>query len=56
MVDEIVKKMEKIVIVYLQNNIFNKKIAHYRKYTIAKIPGLRCLDDLPISEDERRWS
>jgi dynein assembly factor 1 len=42
--------------VYLQNNGFNKKVSHYRKTLITKIPTLKYIDDKPIFEDEKRYA
>ena len=47
-VDEILVKMDRMCILYVQNNLFNKKIPHYRKHLISKISTLMCLDDNPI--------
>jgi dynein assembly factor 1 len=49
-------KMPALAVVYLQNNQFNKKIAHYRKTLITKIPTLKYIDDKPIFDDERRYA
>ena len=49
-------KLPNIAVVYLQNNKFNKKIAHYRKHLISKIPTLKYIDDKPIFEDEKRYA
>lgn len=48
--------MPNLAVVYLQNNQFNKKIAHYRKHLISKMPILKYIDDKPIFEDERRYA
>ena len=48
--------MPDIAVVYLQNNLFNKKIAHYRKVLITKLPNLKYIDDKPIFEDEKRYA
>lgn len=49
-------KMPNIAVVYLQNNRFNKKIAHYRKTLISKMTNLKYIDDKPVFEDERRYA
>lgn len=41
---------------YLQNNKFNKKVAHYRKTLITEVPTLKYIDDKPIFEDEKRYA
>lgn len=43
--------MTNLSVVYLQNNGFNKKISHYRKTLITKIPNLKYIDDKPVFED-----
>lgn len=43
--------MNSLAVVYLQNNQFNKKIAHYRKTLISKMPSLKYIDDKPIFDD-----
>ena len=48
--------MPNIAVVYLQNNLFNKHISHYRKVLITKIPNLKYIDDKPIFEDEKRYA
>ncbi len=54
--DEILAKMPNIAVVYLQNNLFNKHISHYRKVLITKISNLKYIDDKPIFEDEKRYA
>lgn len=49
-------RMPNLAVVYLQNNQFNKKIAHYRKHLISKMANLKYIDDKPIFEDERRYA
>jgi dynein assembly factor 1 len=53
---EILMKMPELAVVYLQNNQFNKKIAHYRKTMVSSMPNLKYIDDKPIFEDERRYA
>jgi len=43
--------MTNLSVVYLQNNGFNKKIPHYRKTLITKIPSLKYIDDKPVFDD-----
>lgn len=45
-----------MAVVYLQNNEFTKKISHYRKTIITKIPTIKYIDDKPVFEDERRFA
>ena len=47
-VPEILEKMPNLAVVYLQNNGFAKKISHYRKVLINKIPTLKYIDDKPV--------
>lgn len=49
-------KMPNIAVVYLQNNDFTKKISHYRKSIISRIPGIKYIDDKPVFEDENRYA
>ena len=49
-------KMLNLAVVYLQNNQFNKKIAHYRKSLISKMSNLKYIDDKPVFDDERRYA
>lgn len=52
--DEILVKMPKLAVLYCQGNDFTKKISHYRKTLIARIPTLLYLDDRPVFEEDRR--
>jgi dynein assembly factor 1 len=49
-------KMPDLAVLYMQNNQFNKKIAHYRKSIISRMPNLKYIDDKPIFEDEKRYA
>lgn len=49
-------KMPNMAVVYLQNNEFTKKISHYRKTIITKIPNIKYIDDKPVFEDEKRFA
>lgn len=40
----------------MHNNPFNKKISHYRKSVISRIPGLKYIDDKPVFDDEKRYA
>ena len=55
-VPEILVKMTQLAVLYMQNNQFNKKIAHYRKSIISRLPNLKYIDDKPIFEDEKRYA
>lgn len=48
--------MPDLAVLYMQNNQFNKKIAHYRKSVISRMPNLKYIDDKPIFEDEKRYA
>lgn len=52
--DEVLVKMPKLKVLYMQNNEITKKIPSYRKTVIAKIPTLMYLDDRPVFEEDRR--
>ena len=45
-----------MAVVYMQNNEFTKKISHYRKSVISKIPTIKYIDDKPVFEDEHRFA
>lgn len=47
--------MPKLAVLYLHGNEVTKKIQHYRKTLIHRIPTLKYLDDRPVFEDERRY-
>lgn len=48
--------MPNIAVIYMQSNEFTKKISHYRKTIISKIPTIKYIDDKPVFEDELRFS
>lgn len=48
--------MNKLAVLYLQNNPICKKIPNYRKTLIASLPNLKYLDDRPIFEEDRRYA
>ena len=48
--------MPNLAVVYMQNNEFVKKISHYRKTIITKIPTIKYIDDKPVFEDEKRYA
>jgi len=56
MIDEVLVKMPKLKVVYMQNNEIckGKIIPGYRKTTIAKIKTLTYLDDRPVFMEDRR--
>jgi hypothetical protein len=43
-----------LAVLYLQGNPVVKKLRHYRKQVVARLPGLKYLDDRPVFPDERR--
>lgn len=55
-VDEVLAKMPELKVLYLKGNPVVKKIPHYRKTVIAKIPTLSYLDDRPVFRDDRRYA
>ena len=46
--------MEKLSVLYVNNNEFKVKIKNYRKMMLGKIKNLDHLDDRPVFEKERR--
>lgn len=55
-VSEILEKMPKLAVLYLQGNPVCKKIQNYRKTLIVKIPTLKYLDDKPVFDEDRRFA
>lgn len=53
---EVLEKMPKLAVLYLQGNGFTKKIKNYRKTLIAGIPTLKYLDDRPVFDEDRRYA
>jgi dynein assembly factor 1 len=47
-------KLPNLAVLYCNGNEFTKKISHYRKVVISKIPTLKYLDDRPVFEEDRR--
>ena len=45
--------MPALAVLYLQGNPCVKKIPHYRRALIARIPTLKFLDDRPVFDEER---
>lgn len=43
--------MPELAVLYMQNNAFTKKIAHYRKTLISKMPNIKYIDDKPVFDD-----
>eukprot|EP00357_Protocruzia_adherens_P006339 CAMPEP_0114996624 /NCGR_PEP_ID=MMETSP0216-20121206/14429_1 /TAXON_ID=223996 /ORGANISM="Protocruzia adherens, Strain Boccale" /LENGTH=483 /DNA_ID=CAMNT_0002360879 /DNA_START=135 /DNA_END=1586 /DNA_ORIENTATION=+ len=54
--NEVLKKMPKLRVLYLSGNPVCKKIQNYRKKLIAELPQLNYLDDRPVFDDERRFA
>ncbi len=48
------RAMPALAVLYLQGNPVVKKLRHYRKQVVARLPGLKYLDDRPVFPDERR--
>jgi dynein assembly factor 1 len=55
-VPEVLLKLPNIAVVYMQNNEFTKKISHYRKSIISRLPQIKYIDDKPVFEDEKRFA
>ncbi len=53
---EVFEKMPNLAVLYLHQNEVCKKIEHYRKTLIIKLPKLKYLDDRPVFEEERRFA
>ena len=53
---EVFEKMPSLAVLYTQNNPFCKKISSYRKTMIARLPGLKYLDDRPVFPEDRRFA
>lgn len=53
---EVLMKMPKLGVLYLQGNPVCKKIPNYRKTVIASIPTLKYLDDRPVFEEDRLFA
>ncbi len=43
--------MPNIAVIYMHTNEFTKKVSHYRKTVISKIPNIKYIDDKPVFED-----
>ncbi len=50
---DILVQLPALAVLYLQGNPCVKKIQHYRKVVIARMPQLKYLDDRPVFDDER---
>ena len=53
---EILEKMPKLAVLYLNGNPVCKKIQNYRKILTVRIPTLKYLDDKPVFEEDRRYA
>ena len=54
--DEVLEKMPKLAVLYLQGNGVTRKIKNYRKTMISRIPSLKYLDDRPVFPEDRRYT
>ena len=52
-IDSVLKKLPKLSALYLKGNPAVRKIKHYRKTLLSKMPRLAYLDDRPVFEIER---
>jgi dynein assembly factor 1, axonemal len=53
---EILEKMPKLAVLYLQGNPVTRSIKNYRKTLISRIPTLKYLDDRPVFDEDRRFA
>ena len=51
---QVLEKMPKLAVLYLNGNEIKKKIRNYRKTLISRIPTLKYLDDRPVFPEDRR--
>ena len=54
LLEDIFCKIEKLSVLYVNQNAFKVEIKNYRKMMVAKIKNLDHLDDRPVFEKERR--
>jgi len=52
--EDVFCKIEKLSVLYVNNNAFKVEIKNYRKMMVSKIKNLDHLDDRPVFEKERR--
>ena len=50
---DVLVDMPGLAVLYLQGNPCVKRIRHYRKMVIGRLPGLKYLDDRPVFPEER---
>lgn len=50
---DLLEGLPHLAVLYLSGNPCVKKIRHYRKVVIARLPSLKYLDDRPVFDDER---
>ena len=55
-IEEVLKKLPKLGVLYLQGNEVCKKIPNYRKSLICSLPELKYLDDRPVFPEDRRYA
>lgn len=52
----ILKHMESLSVLYMQDNPICWNISHYWKTLISSLPKLKYLDDRPVFDEERRFA
>jgi dynein assembly factor 1 len=50
---DVLVQLPRLSVLYLQGNGCVKRIPHYRKVVVARLPHLKYLDDRPVFDDER---
>ena len=50
---DLLARLPALAVLYLQGNPCVKKTRHYRKQVVARLPGLKYLDDRPVFPEER---
>ena len=53
---KVFEQMDSLAVLYLQNNPIINKIPNYRKTMVARLKGLKYLDDRPVFDEDRRFA